>query len=144
MRADAKYNSVRVDTPPQLLMPRTDAPFLGAIVLYLRGGRASLELRTSVEQVLARHDRHLPLNVRSMTEQVKENVFLERFMSAVWERCWQSSRPRSRPSTSSAACCGRRVAQGLREIGLGSHSALRPTRAPHMVLDGWRRRRNRR
>ena len=81
---DAKYSDVKDAAPPQLFMPRADAPFLGGIAFYLRSSSRSLELRRSVEQVLARHDRNLPLmSLMTMSDQIEENVFLDRFMGTL-------------------------------------------------------------
>jgi predicted permease len=81
---DAKYSEVKQEIPPQLFMPRDDAEWIGAINFYVRSDLATANLRTAVGQVLARHDPNLPLmEFRTLTEQVKENVFLDRFMSTL-------------------------------------------------------------
>ena len=130
---DAKYNSVRADTPSQLLMPRTDAPFLGASVFYLRSGSASLELRTPVEQVLARHDPNLPLiTFRSMAEQVKENVFLERFTSTLGGMLAVIATALAAIGIYGVLSYG--VAQRLREIGLRIALGAAPGNVRRMVL----------
>ena len=57
---------------------------MGAASFYLRSELAPRELRAAVEQVLARHDANLPImEFLTVTEQAKENVFLDRFMSTL-------------------------------------------------------------
>lgn len=81
---DAKYSDVKQDVPPQVFRPRQQAQFLGSMNFYLRSGLALAELRAAVEQVLARQDRALPLmGFRIVTEQARDNVFLDRFMSTL-------------------------------------------------------------
>ena len=81
---DAKYSEVKQDIPPQVFMLREAAPFMGAASYYLRSELAPRELRAAVEQVLARHDANLPImEFLTVTEQAKENVFLDRFMSTL-------------------------------------------------------------
>ena len=81
---DAKYSEVKQQVPPQAFMLRDEVPFLGATSFYLRSELAPRELRRAVEQVVARHDANLPLvDFLTVTEQAKENVFLDRFMSTL-------------------------------------------------------------
>jgi predicted permease len=81
---DAKYSEVKQQVPPQVFLLRDEVPFLGSMSFYLRGELASRELRTAVEQVVARHDANLPLmDFLTVTDQAKENVFLDRFMSTL-------------------------------------------------------------
>jgi hypothetical protein len=81
---DAKYSEVKKDPPPQLFMPREQAQFLGAMTYYLRSDLPSPALRTAVEQVVARQDSALPIvDFRTVDEQARENVFLDRFMSTL-------------------------------------------------------------
>jgi predicted permease len=130
---DAKYSDVKAETPPQMLLPRSDAPFLPAAVFYLRAGSPSIELRTSVEQVLARHDRNLPLmSYRTMTEQVAENVFLDRFMSTLAAALAIMATMLASIGIYGVLSYG--VAQRLREIGLRIALGAAPQNVRRMVL----------
>ena len=81
---NAKYSEVKQEIPPQVFMLREDMPFLGATSFYLRSELALRDLRTAVEQVLARHDANLPLvDFLTVTQQARENVFQDRFMSTL-------------------------------------------------------------
>jgi putative ABC transport system permease protein len=130
---DAKYSDVRDDPPPQLFLPRSDAPFLGAIAFYLRTANPSLELRRSVEQVLARHDRNLPLmNFRAMIDQAEENVFLDRFMSTLAAALAVIATILASIGIYGVLSYG--VAQRLREIGLRIALGAAPQNVRRMVL----------
>lgn len=130
---DAKYSEIRVDTPPQLFLPRTDAPFLGAIAFYVRSASASLELRDSVEQVLARYDANLPLmNFRTMADQAEENAFLDRFMSTLAGALAVIATVLAAIGIYGVLSYG--VAQRLREIGLRIALGAAPQAVRHMVL----------
>ena len=81
---DAKYSDVKADPPPQVFQPRAQAPFLGEMSFYLRSNLGLPALRSAVTGVLARHDANLPLmNLLTVTQQARENVFLDRFMSTL-------------------------------------------------------------
>ncbi len=65
-------------------MPREQAPFLGSMTFYVRSELAPSAVRTAVEQVVARQDATLPImDFRTVAEQARENVFLDRFMSTL-------------------------------------------------------------
>jgi predicted permease len=130
---DAKYSEIKRDAPPQLFLPRTDAPFLGAIAFYLRSAGASLELRSSVEQVLARYDPTLPLmNFRTMADQTEENLFLDRFMSTLAAALAIVATVLAAIGIYGVLSYG--VAQRLREIGLRIALGAAPQSVSRMVL----------
>jgi predicted permease len=81
---DARYSEVKDDPPPQVFMPRQQAQYLGQMAFYLRSELSPAALRTAVEQVVARQDQNLPImDFRTVAEQARENVFLDRFMSTL-------------------------------------------------------------
>jgi predicted permease len=130
---DAKYSDVKDAVPPQLLMPRADAPFLGGVTFYLRSGSPSLELRRSVEQVLARHDRNLPLmNFFTMADQIEENVFLDRFMGTLAAALAFIATVLAAIGIYGVLSYG--VVQRLREIGLRIALGAAPQNVRRMVL----------
>jgi predicted permease len=125
---DAKYSQINRDAPPQMFLPRANGP-----VFYLRSDRAALELRNSVEQVLARHDANLPLlSFRTMVEQAEENVFLERFMSTLAGALAVMATVLAAIGIYGVLSYG--VAQRLREIGLRIALGAAPHNVRRMVL----------
>jgi predicted permease len=130
---DAKYSDVKDDPPAQLFMPRQQAPFLGNMSFYLRSGMPALDLRGAVEQVLARHDRNLPLmDFRTVREMVKENVFVDRFMSTLGAALAVIATVLAGIGIYGVLSYG--VAQRLREIGLRIALGATPQTVRGMVL----------
>jgi putative ABC transport system permease protein len=130
---DAKYSQINRDPPPQLFLSRTQGP-----VVYVRSDGAALELRSSVERVLARHDANLPLlNFRTMVDQAEENIFLERFMSTLAAALAVMATLLAAIGIYGMLSYG--VAQRLREIGLRIALGAAPQNVRRMVLKqvGW-------
>jgi predicted permease len=135
---NAKYSDVKADPPPQLFMQRERAPFLGAMTFYLRSGLPTAAVRTAVEQVVARLDNALPLmDFRTVDDQARENVFLDRFMSTLAVALAVMATVLAALGIYGVLSYG--VVQRLREIGLRIALGAAPNNVRGMVLKqvGW-------
>ena len=78
---DAKYSSVKTKIPPQFFVPYRQDNTAGFLTFYVRTALDTDQLFPVIRRIVARADPNLPLmNLRTMTEQIKENVFLDRFI----------------------------------------------------------------
>ena len=135
---DAKYSEVKADVPPQVFRPRAQAPFLGEISFYLRSNLSLPELRSAIMAVLGRHDANLPLmEFRTVTEQARENAFLERFMSTIAAALAALAVVLAGIGIYGVLSYG--VVQRFREIGLRIALGASPGNVRRMVLKqvGW-------
>jgi predicted permease len=81
---NAKYSEVKRQVPPLFFSPYMQDKHLGEMSFYVRTGLENGAAMREIERVMAGLDRNLPLeNLRTMKEQVKQNVFLDRMISTL-------------------------------------------------------------
>jgi predicted permease len=81
---NAKYSEVKNKIPPLFFSPYMQDEHLGQMSFYVRTGLENGAAMREIERVMKGLDRDLPLeNLRTMTEQVKQNVFLDRMISTL-------------------------------------------------------------
>jgi ABC-type antimicrobial peptide transport system permease subunit len=130
---DARYSEVKADAPAQVFMPRAQARTLGAVSFYLRSNLGLAELRPSVVGVLGRYDANLPLmEFRTVIEQARENMFLDRFMSTLAAALAVIATVLAAIGIYGVLSYG--VTQRLREIGLRIALGAAPQNVRSMVL----------
>lgn len=82
MVQDAKYSEVKAEIPPLFFTPYVQDSTVGALSFYLRAGGDPTALIPAITRVVKELDQNLPVeNLRTMPEQIRENVFLDRFVS---------------------------------------------------------------
>ena len=80
--ADAKYSAVKDKIPPLFFTPYAQDTTLGDNNFYVRSQLPSDQVLKTIQGVMKRLDPNLPLeNLKTMPQQVKENVFLDRIIS---------------------------------------------------------------
>jgi predicted permease len=81
---NAKYSEVKQEIPPLFFMPYRQDDGVGAINFYVRTSQEPEASMDSIRKTVARLDPNLPLEgLKTMPEQVRENVFLDRFISVL-------------------------------------------------------------
>ena len=81
---DAKYSEVKDQIPPVFLQPYKQAGRLGSLTFYFRSQLPVDQTFRAVREVMRRIDPNLPIEeLKTMPQQVKENVFLDRMISTV-------------------------------------------------------------
>ncbi len=79
--ADVKYDNVTDEVEPQVFLPHRQSTTLGAATLYVRGARRPEQLINEVRESVARAAPTVPItDLRTMRQQVRENLATERFV----------------------------------------------------------------
>jgi putative ABC transport system permease protein len=79
---DAKYSEVKDAVPPVFFVPYRQNDQIGSLAFYARTAGNAEELARNIPPLVARLDPNLPVTeLRTMPQQIQENVFLDRFIS---------------------------------------------------------------
>ena len=82
--ADAKYNSVRADPPPQLIRPRLQNDNIAALSYYVRAAIPADVVMKTIRDVVTAADPNLPVtSLSTMSDVAKINTGLERIVAAL-------------------------------------------------------------
>ena len=81
---DAKYNTAKYEVPPLYFRPYRQEASVGRLTFYVRTALPAEQLLAEIPRTVARLDRDLPVeNLRTMSQQLRDNVFVDRFISTL-------------------------------------------------------------
>ena len=81
---DAKYSEVKGATPPQIFRPYRQDDNVGSISFYVHSDGDAAALLGPAQAAVRALDQNLPIeNPKTMAQQVRENVFLDRMISTL-------------------------------------------------------------
>jgi len=81
---NAKYSDVKREVPPQFFRPYRQDKNAGFITFYVRTAADPVPFMTNIPKAIAQLDAQLPVeNLRTLPEQIRQNVFLDRFISVL-------------------------------------------------------------
>jgi putative ABC transport system permease protein len=82
--ADAKYNEIKRDAPPQFFLPYKQDEDLEGMTFYVRTSGATDQLVTAIPSIVRRLDSNLPIErLRTMEAQVDGSVFIDKMIGTL-------------------------------------------------------------
>jgi ABC-type antimicrobial peptide transport system permease subunit len=130
---DAKYSEVKSEAPPQLFRPFRQNRATGSLTFYVRTATDPDQTLAAIPAVVSRLDPNLPVeNRRTLARQVRENMFLERFVGVLATAFAGLATLLAAIGLYGVLACT--VAQRTREIGLRLALGATPVRVRAMIL----------
>jgi len=81
---NAKYSGVKQEMQPLFMTPARQDTTLGSVSFYVRTAGDPMQLLRAIPIVVSKLDANLPVeNLKTLPQQVKENVFMDRMISSL-------------------------------------------------------------